>query len=83
MAARRHPGGGAGGGGRAQVARRGSAVADKILFRFKAILWESIMLLLPPPLVKPILLQYYCTTIAQYTPSYRPPFCMPYTIHYW
>jgi len=31
----------------------------------------------PTPLAKPTLLQYYCTTIGQYTPSYRPPFCMP------
>ena len=37
----------------------------------------------PPPLVKPTLLQYYCTTIAQYTPSYLHPLCMPYTIPYW
>jgi len=37
----------------------------------------------PSPLVKPTLLQYYCTTIAQYTPSHRHPFCMPCTIQYW
>jgi len=37
----------------------------------------------PPPLVKPTLLQYYCTTIAQYTRSYLHPLCMPYTIPYW
>jgi len=56
----------------------------KTLFRFKALLWESIILSLPPPpLVKPTLLQYYCTTIAQYTPCYRHPFCTPYTIQYW
>ena len=35
----------------------------------------------PHPLAKPTLLQYYCTTTAQYTPSHRPPFHMPYTIH--
>jgi len=28
----------------------------------------------------PALLQYYCTSIAQYTTPPRPPFCMPYTI---
>jgi len=39
----------------------------KILFYFKALLWESIILLLPLPPAKPTLLQYYCTTIAQYT----------------
>ena len=55
----------------------------KILFRFKALVWQSIILLLPPPLVKPTLLQYYCTTIAQYPPSYRHPFCMPDTKQYW
>jgi len=27
----------------------------------------------PPPLAKPTLLQYYCTTIAQYTPPHQPP----------
>ena len=37
----------------------------KILFNFKALLWESIIRLPPPPLAKPTLLQYYCTTIAQ------------------
>ena len=35
----------------------------KILFHFKALLWESIIRVLPHP----TLLQYYCTTIAQYT----------------
>jgi len=40
----------------------------KILFHFKALLWESILLLLPAPLAKPTLLQYYCTPIQQYTP---------------
>jgi len=56
----------------------------KILFHFKALLWESIVLsFTPPPLAKPILLQYFCTTIAQYTPPYRPPFCKPYTIQHW
>ena len=37
----------------------------------------------PNPPAKPTLLQYYCTTIAQYTPPHRPPLFMPYTIHYW
>jgi len=35
----------------------------------------------PPLLAKPTLLRYYCTTIAQSTPSHRPPCCMPYTMH--
>jgi len=39
--------------------------------------------IVPSPLVKPTLLQYDCTTIVQYTPPHRPPFCMPYTIQYW
>ena len=56
----------------------------KILFRFKALLWESIILLIPPPQPeKPTLLQYYCTTIAQYTPPHTdPPPCFhtPYNI---
>ena len=47
----------------------------KILFRFKALLWESFILLLPPPAAKPTLLQHLCTTIAQYTPPHtEPPF---------
>ena len=55
-----------------------------ILFHCKALLWESIILLLPPPpLAKPTLLQYHCTAIAQYTPPRRHPSCMPYTIQYW
>ena len=45
----------------------------KILCRSKALLRESSILLFPPPLVNPTLLKYYCTTITQYTPSYRPP----------
>jgi len=56
----------------------------QILFHFKALLWESIILLLPAPLAKPTLLQYYCTPISQYTPpTDRPRLCMPYTIKYW
>jgi len=35
----------------------------------------------PPALT--ILLQYYCTTIGQYTTPPRPPLCMPYTLQYW
>jgi len=37
----------------------------------------------PPPLANPTLLQYYCTTIAQYTPPPTDPFCVchtPYSI---
>jgi len=37
----------------------------------------------PPPLAKPTLLQYNCTTIAQYMPSHRPPIRIPCTIQYW
>ena len=55
----------------------------KILFLFKALLQESLIRLLPLPPTQPTLLQYYCTTIAQYTLSHRPPFCMPCTIQYW
>ena len=36
----------------------------------------------PPPPAKPTLLQYYCTTIAQYTRPRRPPPSMPYAIQY-
>ena len=39
----------------------------------------------PSPSALPTLLQYYCTTIAQYMTPPPPPFCMPYTIQncYW
>jgi len=53
----------------------------KILFHFNAVLWESIILLLPPATCKayPIVL-HYCTTITQYTPPLpTPPF---YAIHH-
>jgi len=52
----------------------------KILFHFKALLWESIILLCPHPPAKPTLLQYYCASIAQYTSPHRPP--LWYVIHY-
>ena len=56
----------------------------KILFQFKALLWNAVILSLPlPPLAKPTLLQCYCTPIAQYTPPHRPPFCMPNTMQNW
>jgi len=55
----------------------------KILFYFEAFVNEpSIILLPPPPLVKPALLQYDCNTIAQYSTPLRPPVFMPYTIQY-
>jgi len=47
-------------------------------------LWNPPPFFPPPPLpATPTILQYYCTTIAQYTPSHRPSLCMPYTIQYW
>jgi len=53
----------------------------KILFRFKALLWDSIILLLPPPLpATPIL---FCNTIARPLRNIPPPPCMSYTIQYW
>jgi len=45
----------------------------KKVFHVKALLWESIILLLPPSPAKPTVLLYYCTTIVQYTPPHRPP----------
>jgi len=55
----------------------------KILFHFKALFWESIILLLPPPLHN----LPYCHTIARplrnIRPPRRPPPFMPYTIQYW
>jgi len=55
----------------------------KTFFYFKALLWESIIFIPPPPLAKPTLLQYYCTTIAQHTPPIRLPLYMQYNIQYW
>ena len=37
----------------------------------------------PPTSATPTLLQYYCTTITQYTPPHRPSCFMTYTIQYW
>jgi len=54
----------------------------KILFHFKVLLWESTILLRSPPPTKPTLLHYYCATMVQFTPAYRPLLCMPYTIQY-
>jgi len=55
----------------------------KILFHFKALLWESSILLCPRLPAKPTLLQYDCMIIAQYTPPHRRFLFMPYTIQYW
>jgi len=41
----------------------------KILFHFKALLWESTIHLPPPPPTKPTLLQYYGITIALRPPT--------------
>ena len=57
----------------------GGGSLHKILFHFKALLWESIILVLPSPPAKSTLLQCYYTTIAQYTPAHRPPHV--YAIH--
>ena len=55
----------------------------KILFHFKALLWESIILSLPPPTCNAyssaIRLHGHCVIYA----PHRPPLCMPYTIHCW
>jgi len=54
----------------------------KILFHFKASLWESILLSSPSqPTTHPIAI-YYWTTIAQYAPAHGPPFLchIPYDI---
>ena len=51
----------------------------KMLFHFEALLWQSIILLLRTPPAKPTLLQYYSTTIAQYTPPPTDPFWLCHT----
>jgi len=50
-----------------------------IVFHCKALVWESIIIVLPPPPVKPTVLQYYCTNIAQYTPPPLTPPCVCHT----
>jgi len=57
----------------------------KILFHFKALLWKSIILLLPlPPHLQSL---PYCSTIARplrnTPPPHRTLLCMPCTIQYW
>ena len=55
----------------------------KILFHFKTVVWESIILVLPPHLQS----LPYCNTIAgplrNIRPPTDPPFIMPFTIQYW
>jgi len=71
-------------GGASSSARRFGLSFYKILFHFKAILWESIILLYPPPTRKAypiaVLLHDHC---AIYAPPHRPPLLMLYTIQYW
>ena len=56
----------------------------KILFHFQALLWESILLVLPPPHLQRL---PFCNVIARrlhnIRPPYQPPLCMSSTIHYW
>ena len=52
----------------------------KILIYFEAFVHESVIYVWPAPTA---LLQYDCTSIAQYTTHRRPPFCMPCTIQHW
>jgi len=54
----------------------------KMLFHFKALLWESIILLLPLPPASPTRLQYYCNTNLQDSTPFRPPAFTPCTIQY-
>jgi len=44
----------------------------KILFYFKALLWESIILVLPPPTCKAYLIELLLQTIEQYTRPIEP-----------
>jgi len=44
---------------------------------------ESITLYCLPPLALPIIVFYYCTTLAQCTTPHDYPLSMPYTIQYW
>ena len=51
-----------------RISCEGQLSLHKILFHFKALLWESIISLLPLLTCKAYFLSYYCTTIAQYIP---------------
>jgi len=55
----------------------------EIFVRSKAVLHYYIILVFPPSSALLTLLQYYCTTNAQYTTPTWPPLCMQYTIQYW
>jgi len=50
----------------------------KILFHFKALLWESIILVLPPPHLQSL---PYCNTIAPPLRNMRPPSDPPFIHH--
>ena len=65
--------------------RGGAEVSlHKILFRFEALSWESIILVLPPPTCKayPIAILVH-DPLRNVRPPIRPPFSKPYTIQCW
>ena len=55
----------------------------KILFTSRLLCTNQSSFDCPLPPALPAVLQYYCTSIAQYATTLRPPWCMPYTIQYW
>ena len=55
----------------------------QIFVYFKALCTFESSLSCPSPSALPTVMQYYCTTIAQYMIPPQPPLCMPYTIHNW
>ena len=54
----------------------------KIFVYLEAVVYETIIIVLPLPPASPTRLQHYCITIAQYATPFRPPVFTPYTIQY-
>jgi len=62
--------------------RRGELAFIRYCFTWKLFSWSLSSFYCPPPPAPSFLLQYYYTTIAQYTPRHRPSPFMPCTIQY-
>ena len=54
----------------------------KTFYHLWAVVYESIIIVLPLPPASPTRLQYDCMTIAQYSTPFRAPVFTPYTIQY-
>jgi len=66
------------------VARRPKeASREKTFFTLRIVCTNQSSLYCLPPLALPIIVLYYCTTVAQYTTPRDHPLRMPYTIQCW